>query len=360
MLHRFLVLKIALLVLVGNGMAQQPWRLGARAHYGFLWPHRPASWILVEGHAGAMEVFAERQVSGAQPWHHDYALPSYGIGVLYTGLANPERIGGAVRVLPFLDLPFKRYHRIGLGVRLGWGVGYVAKPFDRTENTQQIAIGSQMNTAIQIMPELRCAMDRLNVQAGLGIDHWSNGSFRLPNLGLNYLSASLALSYALRAPEAIPAAVLEEGTPAVMKREWSIVGSLFKSETARPLSGQYTVYSLVGQRQWQVSRKSHLMAGLDVFNKGALATVHPELRDRERWEYTQVGVHGGYALGFGAAELFLHMGAYAYSPVEDEAPLFHRLGVRYRTGEHWVWNISLKSHYAVADHWEFGIGYRWS
>lgn len=314
---------------------------------------------MVEGHAAALEVFAERQVSGAQPWHHDYVLPSYGVGVLYTGLANPDRIGGAVRVLPYLYLPFKRAERLSAGVRLGWGIGYVTKPYDRRENTQQIAIGSQLNTAIQIMPELRYERSRLCIAAGLGIDHWSNGSFKLPNLGLNYLSASLAVSRSLSLNDQMfPWRTIPKDS--VLVREWSIVAAVFKSETARPLSGQHSVYSIVGQRQWQLSAKSHVMAGVDVFNKGALATVHPELLDRDRLAYTQLGLHGGYALGFGRAELFLHMGAYVYSPVEDEAPLFHRLGVRYRSGRHMVWNISLKSHYAVADHWEFGIGYRWS
>jgi hypothetical protein len=39
--------------------------------------------------------------------------------------------------------------------------------------------------------------------------------------------------------------------------------------------------------------------------------------------------------------------------------VYQRIGIRYRTGRHLLWNMSLKSHYAVADHWEFGVGYRW-
>ncbi len=340
--------------------AQQPWSIGVRGHYGYLWPHRPSSWILVEGHAPAYELFAERRVSGDQQGHHDYALPTYGVGVLYTGMANPDRIGAGVRVLPYLYLPFTHGERFTFGMRLGWGVGYIAKPFDRIENNKQIAIGSRFNTAIQIMPELRFTRPRTNLHVGVGIDHWSNGSVKLPNLGLNYLSVSLGASYALTTPVVpVPQRVLTDQRDPLL-REWSVVVAAFKSETARPLSGQYSVFSLVGQRQWQVSVKSHLMGGIDIFNKGSLVTAHPEMKDRDRAEYTQLGVHGGYALGFGRGELYLHMGAYVYSPVEDEAPVFHRIGVRYRTGKHLIWNVSLKSHYAVADHWEFGLGYRWN
>ncbi|MBK8500619.1 MAG: acyloxyacyl hydrolase [Flavobacteriales bacterium] len=210
------------------------------------------------------------------------------------------------------------------------------------------------------MPEYRYDAGRWGLSVGLGIDHWSNGSFKLPNLGLNYLSASVGGRYALGPPASAPPQPTVFDQRDAPLREWSIVVSAFVSETARPLSGQHSVFIATGQRQWQVSSKSHLVVGMDLFNKGVLSTVHPEMKERERIEYTQLGVHGGYALGFGKGELYLHMGAYAYTPVPDEAPLFHRVGVRLRTGTHLIWNIALKSHYAVADHWEFGMGYRWN
>lgn len=354
-----LVLLPGFALLAFSVQAQRPWSLGVRGHYGFLWPHRPSSWILVEEHAPAIEIFGEREVSGSQRWHHDYALPSYGVGALYTRMANPDRIGAAVRVLPYLFLPFTRGENSTVGIRLGWGVGYIAKPYDRIENTKQIAIGSRINTALQLMPEYRLTRGRLRMHAGIGIDHWSNGSVKLPNLGLNYLSANLGASYALAAPApAVASRALSDHRDRL--REWSAVGACAVNETVRPLSGQYTVFSLVGQRQWQLTSKSNVMVGMDVFNKGTLATVYPEMKERDRIAYTQFGLHGGYALGFGNGDLFLHVGAYVYTPVEDEAPVFHRLGCRYRTGRHLIWSIALKSHYAVADHWEFGLGYRWN
>ncbi len=336
----------------------QAWNAGVRGHYGFLWPHRPSSWILVEGHAPALEVFGEKRVSGKKAWHGHYAMPAVGVGLLYTTLANEQRIGTAVRLLPYLYLPFRPGKSSSFGMRLGWGVGYIAKPFERTDNSKQIAIGSRINTAIQLMPEYRVSLGHTRVQIGIGIDHWSNGSFKLPNLGLNYLSLGLAVSHALGKEDAtLPSG--NAATDTSRLREWTVVVAFGMNETARPLSGQYTVYTATAQRMWQVTDKSLLMAGADVFNKGTLATVHPEMRGKGRGDYTQLAIHGGYGLRFGRGELFLHMGAYLYTPVPDEAPVFHRLGCRYRTGDHLIWNVSLKSHYAVADHWEFGIGYRW-
>lgn len=356
---RYLVTNLLVLTCGVPCQAQRNWEAGVRTHYGYLWPHRPSSWILVEGHAPAVEVFTERQVSGKQAWHTYYAMPFYGIGVLYGTMANPERIGTCVRIFPYTHLPVRNWKHGQLGFRLGWGVGYVAKPFNRRDNLKQIAIGSRINTAIQFMPEVRITLGGWRIHAGVGLDHWSNGSFKLPNLGLNYLSANLAASYGLGKPRAAQrtnATAIDTSR----HREWSVVGAFGVNEAARPLSGQFAAFSVVAQHQWRITPKSLLMAGADLFNKGSLMTIRPELRGRERLELTQVAAHGGYALLFGQGELFFHMGAYVYTPAPDEAMVFHRLGVRYRTGRHLIWNVALKSHFAVADHWEFGVGYRWN
>lgn len=349
---------VALFLLLGNtAVAQHGWSFGSQLHHGFLWPHRTTTWGLVERHAPAVEVFAERSVRGDRSWHHRYLMPRYGLGVLYTGMGNAERIGSCVRVIPYLYLPFVRHERSAFGMRVGWGIGYVDKPFDRRYNHRQIAIGSRINTAIQLMPQYRMHRGPWTFLGGIGIDHWSNGSFRLPNLGLNYLSAHLGASYRIGASP-IPAQAIDTTTTST-RTEWSVVGAFGVNESVRPLTGQHTVFSLVAQRQWTVTPRSAFAAGMDLFNKGTLRELAPELAERPRTACTQLGVHGGYALLLGRGEVFLQMGAYVFSPAPDEAPVFHRLGGRLRMHKHWMGSIALKSHYAVADHWEFGIGYRW-
>lgn len=341
-----------------TGVAQ-PWAIGARGHFGFLWPHRPSSWILVEGHSSAAELFMERRFSGNKAWHRDYPGASYGFGAWYTRLSDTERTGRVVRVMPFLHIPFVHREHQDLGVRLGWGVGHVERPYHRQRNTKQIAIGSHLNTAIQMMVAYRRRFGSVECSGGVGVDHLSNGSFALPNLGLNLLSANMSLAYVLAAPKPLPA-LPDTVVPVRPRREQSLVAAGFWSETGRPESGRHSVFTAIGQVQWRTSRTGALSAGVDLFNKGALRTDHPSLVARSRSALTQVGAHGGYALLFGPSEVFIQMGAYVHTPVRDHAAVFHRLGCRHRIGRHWMAHLALKSHFAVADHWEFGLGYRWS
>lgn len=306
-----------------------------------------------------MELFAERELLGEQGWQRDYRGPAYGFAFLWAGMANPQRIGGVCRLVPYLHLPMVRGERASLGMRLGWGIGYVERPYDRITNNKQIAIGTRINTAIQIMLEGRYRVRRTVFSAGVSIDHWSNGSIKLPNLGLNLLSLNTGVAFALGevAPYAVPKDTLRfMPSP---RREHTVVGAFGINETGRPLSGQHSVGVLVGQVQWRVTRKSSVAVGVDVFNKGSLVGLRPELADRSRSGLTQLGMHGGYALGLGRGELLLQMGAYLHSPAPDEAAVFHRLGMRYRVARHWIAHLALKSHFGVADHWEFGFGYRW-
>lgn len=354
--HRICLFTV--LVCVGlPGFAQQPWSIGASAHYGFLWPHRPSSWILVDGHAGAFELSMERAVNGDRPWHRTYGMPRYGLLAVYTRMANPENIGDAAALIPYITMPFVHGGRCSFGLRIGWGVGYIAKPFDRRENTQQIAIGSRINNAIQLMPEFRYQVDRLSFSGGIAIDHWSNGSLKQPNLGLNFLSLSFGTSYALATlpePMAIDTTAYERP-----RREFAVIGSMGYSESGRPYNGQYNVVSISGGVSWRCGGKGALSGGFDVFNKGDLGTVHEELVGGSRLSYSQYGVHGGGSLLLGRAELLFNCGVYVYTPVVDDAPIYQRLGGRYRFGRHLIAGVTLKTHYATADHMEFGIGYRW-
>lgn len=337
----------------------EPWWIGGRLHRGYLWPHRPASWVLIEGHATAVELFAERELRGEEGWQRDYRGPAYGFAFLWADMANTQRIGRVCRLVPYLHLPMVRGPRASLGMRLGWGLGHVQKPYDRTANNKQIAIGTRVNTAIQIMLEGRYRMRRTLITGGLSIDHWSNGSVKLPNLGLNLLSLNAGLAFALGEVEPYTMPRDTSNTLAGPRAEYTVVGAAGINETGRPLNGQHGVGALVAQAQWRVTRKSSFAAGIDVFNKGSLAGLRPELAGRGRAGLTQLGVHGGYALGFGRGELMLQMGAYLYTPAPDEAAVFHRLGMRYRVARHWIGHLALKSHYGVADHWELGFGYRW-
>ncbi|HRD51331.1 MAG TPA: hypothetical protein PKY96_01655, partial [Flavobacteriales bacterium] len=144
------------------------------------------------------------------------------------------------------------------------------------------------------------------------------------------------------------------------RREFSIVCGIGMSESGRPLNGQRTVFSVSGNASWRIGSKGAWSGGIDAFNKGDLGTLDESLAERGRAAFTQLGVHGGGSLLMGRGELLFHFGGYLLTPVPDDAPVYQRIGMRYRIGKQLLASACLKTHFATADHWEFGIGYRWN
>jgi hypothetical protein len=59
----------------------------------------------------------------------------------------------------------------------------------------------------------------------------------------------------------------------------------------------------------------------------------------------------------GRLALVVNIGGYIYAPVEVLAPIYSRIGLRYRIKDKFLTNFTLKSHWAKASYFEWGIGY---
>jgi len=78
------------------------------------------------------------------------------------------------------------------------------------------------------------------------------------------------------------------------------------------------------------------------------------------FQTTQIGWQLGYGF-WGNAQLaaFVQQGVYLYSLENLEGKLYQRIGIRRIMNEHLQFTASLKTHFAQADHLEFGILYLW-
>jgi hypothetical protein len=266
---------------------------------------------------------------------------------------EPDRIGLAWRLVPYLKLPFNRW----LGMRLGWGIGYISRSYDERENFKQIAIGTRLNTAIQLALETRWDRPKVSYTAGISIDHWSNGAYQMPNMGINALALYAGVGFGSGKPFSLPSTI--DTIPPVGRAEYSVTAAFGVHEVDGFPGEKRPVIAVTADRSHRFTRKSAWMVGLDLFRKPSLELLHPEWERKSAMQPLQLGIHAGYALCFGRAEIFLQTGGYVYTPVDDQLALFNRLGCRYRSGKHLLLHLGLKSHMAMADHWEFGAGYRW-
>jgi hypothetical protein len=70
------------------------------------------------------------------------------------------------------------------------------------------------------------------------------------------------------------------------------------------------------------------------------------------------GLSATYILDFDKLSFIIQMGGYLYTKYKGNGYIYNRFGLQYLIEKHYILNLTLKTHLAVADHLEFGVGYK--
>jgi len=147
--HKYGLLFFFLLVFI-KGFTQESinsFGLKETFHIGSILPHRSEVNEIIEGHSFAYELSFVKPTIGKKEWQQLYKYPQVGISGLFMNLGNPKELGNAYGVFSFIDMPLNQ-RKINWRLKLGYGLGYIEKPFDKTTNYKNIAIGSHINALI--------------------------------------------------------------------------------------------------------------------------------------------------------------------------------------------------------------------
>lgn len=334
------------------------WLVGVNYHTGFLIAHRPALVHLQKDHSAAVELSVYRSVKGDKSWQGWFNYPLIGFGFRAIETGNAQELGKAYGAFSQLLFPLRKKKRLSLNVRFGLGIGYVEKPFDTRENYKNMAIGSRWNGAVNAGIEARLFSGRrMQLSTGLDAVHFSNGSAYQPNLGINIVSVHAGLSYFIKEPLRYPRQVSPKTAHI---QEWNASVS-FALKDLLPSDGpRYGVMILNGMYLRETGNKSVWGGGLDVFIDGSLP-YRPET-DTSSGSYlaeaTRIGIFGAYGLRMGKWDGIFQTGFYPYTRVKEDGRIYSRLAFRYFVRQNVYLSVNLKSHFARADYFEWGIGYR--
>lgn len=329
--------------------------IGINFHYGFISPHKPLVNEIIKGHTQITELSFFRNTSGTENWEQYYNYPQIGITALFVNTGNRESLGNGYGVFPFINFPLNK-KRIKWNLKFGFGVGYIEKPFDRVDNYKNLAIGSNFNALIYLNNVWSLKLtDRIDYNLGISLTHFSNGSLKRPNLGINLFSINSGINYNFGK------IVFKEPRNIVdREKSWNkylVYNSGFKE--IDPIGGKkYWINSLSGQLIKNTSNKSSFGFGLDGFYNTSLNVLINRLQNEDKGEAGnfRFGISGIYGLTFNKVSMLFQTGWYLYSPYNGNGNLYTRLSTRYFVTDKIYLNAALKTHYAVADFIEYGIG----
>jgi len=338
--------------------------LEGRVNYGFLINHHLEMQVF-NAHFMSFEVNLGRETYGKNRWEAMYAYPIVGLSYWFSNLGNSEYIGKANALFPYINFPLTRGKKHEINFRLGGGLGYLTKHFDRLNNYKYLAIGSHVNAAINLMFEVRWKpLPRTQVSAGIALMHFSNGSLKTPNYGINIPSVNVAFAYHLTKANAnINRKMLPELTKFEFDGHKNIELDMLGAFGMKDISEygkRYYVYTFSGNVFKAVSYKSKVGIGMDLFydesdiHKAELDQVYLERNS----QVIKPGVNLGYQLNLSRTSFVTNLGFYLGGKMARAGASYYKIGMRVMLSKSIFASMMLKTHFARADYIGLGLGYK--
>jgi hypothetical protein len=339
----------------------------AKFNFGFIYAHHLELEIF-NSHLAAFEINLQQETYGKHKWERDFAYPLIGISFWYSGLGKSPYLGDAYALFPFINFPLYRKESFMLTFRFGLGVGYLTKRFDRLTNYKNLAIGSHLNAAVNLMFEVKFRIaERFILSGAFGLQHFSNGSLKLPNYGLNLPLWNIGLSYRLaRENERISDRFIPPTEPfeAIIRHvvEFNFGASIGSKNMQAIYGKNFLVYHLYENTFFPVSRKSKVGAGLDLsYDESHVVVLESHGKVvTNKMNILRPGINAAYELGLSKLKFIFNFGYYLGGEEKSNGPLYEKFSFQYSLSKSIFANVMLKVHFGRADYIGWGFGYQFN
>ncbi len=339
------------------GQELKPHQLKVKVEHGFVMLHTPKLDYIVREHVQGIEVEWLKQTFGEKQWQQRYNYPTWGLLYSFRNLGNDDLLGYGHALIVNTQFPLIRNNNWISSFAVGTGPALIEKTFHHRENYKNIAIGSKLNLAIRFEANIAYKIKNAGaIGAALAFNHYSNGAFTSPNLGLNIPTFGVTYNYLFGKNKS----VVSDPEPAFEKSfEKTILLITGVKEIAPPVGNKFLVIAGSFAYSKKLSYKNHVGAGLELIHD-------PSAGERLERDSVASSLLDNIKTGFFLSHewmvsdfsLITQAGVYLYAKKNTEGNFYQRIGFRYLWNEKYFINVALKTHFANADYGEWGIGYR--
>ena len=297
---------------------------------------------------------------GDRVWQLENNKPDLGINISVIDYANPKQLGYAIIIAPFAEIPLNKKERASrLIMRLCWGPALMTKHFDIATNQKDGAIGSTLNAYIQFKWFWQIKLNKnVRFEPGFMFSHVSNGRAQSPNLGLNVFGIGAAFTFNLtHKPKTITK--IDSTTKNKSKHELVVVNSYGINDGE--IMGKKQLTACLSFLYNFNKRNTHKFGlGFDVFYEENYVKdlKNGNIQINSPIDELRYGPKLSYSYNIGRISLPIEMGVYLRQLTNPDGLFYHKLGVRYIGDKGLVLTFGLRTHWAVAYCFDYGIGYR--
>lgn len=291
-------------------------------------------------------------------YYRVYRFPTLGLGYYNSTFHNSE-VGKPNALYFYLNIPirFEGTKKWTGSYNAAFGLSYNFNPFDEINNPNNVFIGSYKNCYVHFAYQLNHHFNNnLTTFASIGFKHFSNGSFKQPNFGINLIPLSFGVHYRLtEKPIDIPTTPLPEF---IKHNQWNLTLA-FGSKNYEIGDPNYLKGTIGLNYLRQINYKHRMGVGLDVFYAAESGLRnHSNQSDFSKsmsfavvgsWEWVLTRV----------IYVPIGIGYYLHNNFEngEEKKYYERIGMRFRLADHLNVGLTIKAHGGTADFFEWNVGY---
>jgi len=162
-----------------------------------IWTERSSLQVFKRDHPRFLQLDWGIIRNTSKTWEYCNCYLRNGLSVGYIDFANSQ-LGQAVTVSAYTE-PYLVYTgRVRFSIRGSTGLVFLNKVYDSLTNPAAIFFSTKMSFLLTLSTNLSYQLsERFWITGGIQLNHISNGGRRAPNEGMNFMGATLSLSYRL-------------------------------------------------------------------------------------------------------------------------------------------------------------------
>ena len=287
-----------------------------------------------------------------------YRRPYFGLG-FYAATFHNADVGSPNAFYFFLTIPlkFEENKKFTLSYSGAFGISYNFNAYDSISNPTNVFLGSEKNVYVHLefLGNYKFN-EKWAVNAAVGFKHFSNGSFKQPNYGINLVPITLGVSYKFADDKIYH---FEKAVPDYIKYNLWNIAFIVGSKNYDVGGANFLKSTLSINYLRQTNYKYRMGLGLDIFY-----SADSDLRNDSdasdfsksisyaavgSWEWVLTkNLYVPIGIGF-----YIHR-----NEENDEKTFFYeRVGMRYRFAKHYFAGLTIKAHGGAADIFEWTVGY---
>jgi len=333
---------------------EKRWSIGASK--GFVFAHSKDVENTKGAHPWGIQADYSWRKTDSFTYKKFYGFPQQGLTLAYFNFDNMV-LGHGVLAAYFLEPEIRMGRKAGIHFRAALGPIWLSNPYDEQHNPDNNSYSTALSgyAALSLEPYLLVA-PKWQLMLSASYRHTSNGGFKLPNKGINWITGEVMLCY-FPNPKIDIKPVLKQYMQQPYKKflRWDI----FIFGALRGIDDTTTIRYGVAGTGIEVSKqtgKTHAFTvGVELYYDNA---------DKQQMKIEGVsksGIKSGIMLGheflWGKYIFSQQIGVYLFDPTPYYPSWYHRWGFYRIVNDKFMAGINLKAHKQVANFFDLRLIY---